>query len=274
MSLSSITPDFPIVLIGGGRMGGAMASGWLAAGLAADALHVVDPSPPADVTAELEAAGVSLHAAAPANLKAGLLVIAVKPQVVGSVLPGLRALVGAGTITVSIAAGITIATLAAGLGGAIVRAMPNTPAQIGRGITGAVANSQVDDGGRALASALLSAVGEVVWVEDEALIDAVTAVSGSGPAYVFLLAECLAEAGTKAGLPPHIAAQLATATVAGAGELLGRSKTEPAVLRRNVTSPNGTTEAALKVLMSDTGLQPLMTDAVAAAARRSRELAG
>jgi pyrroline-5-carboxylate reductase len=165
--------------------------------------------------------------------------------------------------------------LEAGLGPtAIVRAMPNTPAQIGRGITAAVANPRVTPAAKALVTALLEAVGEVVWVEDEALIDAVTAVSGSGPAYVFLLAECLAEAGVEAGLPPEIAARLARATVAGAGELLNRSELPHYQLRRNVTSPGGTTAAALEVLMGEDGLGPLMRRAVVAATKRSRELSG
>jgi pyrroline-5-carboxylate reductase len=271
---ASINPDAPLVLVGGGRMGGALASGWLAAGLDPKSLLVIDPAPPQDVAAALTSAGVRVQATPPAGTLARLLVIAVKPQIVGTVLPALKPLVGPNSIALSIAAGITIATLEAGLSATVIRAMPNTPAQIGRGITAAVANARVDAAGRALATDLLKAVGEVVWVDDEALIDPVTAVSGSGPAYVFLLAECLAEAGEKVGLPGDVAARLAIATVAGAGELLGRSGTEPATLRKNVTSPNGTTEAALKILMGEDGLQQLMTEAVAAAARRSRELAG
>jgi pyrroline-5-carboxylate reductase len=190
-------------------------------------------------------------------------------------LPGLRPLIGKDTVALSIAAGTTLASLEAGLGKiGIVRSIPNTPAQVGRGITAAVANPRVTAGARALVTVLLEAVGEVVWVADEALIDAVTAVSGSGPAYVFLLAECLAEAAVALGLAPDVAAKLARATVTGAGELLHRSELSPAELRKNVTSPNGTTAAALAILMGEDGLAPLMTRAVAAARKRSEELSG
>jgi pyrroline-5-carboxylate reductase len=179
-------------------------------------------------------------------------------------------------VAVSIMAGQTLATLSGLLppGAAIVRAMPNTPAAIGRGITVAVANAQVSAAQRTLAHRLLAAIGAVEWVADEALMDAVTAVSGSGPAYVFLLAEAMAAAGVAAGLPAELAARLARETVAGSGELLHRSELDPAILRQNVTSPGGTTAAALEVLMSPQGLAVLMQEAVAAATRRSRELAG
>jgi pyrroline-5-carboxylate reductase len=176
---------------------------------------------------------------------------------------------------VSIAAGKTIASferfLAPGI--AVVRAMPNTPAQVGRGVTACVANAATTAAQKAMATELLSAVGEVVWLDREEDMDAVTAVSGSGPAYVFLVAECLAQAGRAAGLSPDLAASLARATVAGAGELLHRSELDAATLRTNVTSPGGTTAAALDVLMAKPGLQDLMTEAVAAAVRRGRELA-
>jgi pyrroline-5-carboxylate reductase len=157
---------------------------------------------------------------------------------------------------------------------AIVRAMPNTPAAIGRGITVGVPNARVTADQRALADTLLRAVGAVEWVDDEGLIDAVTAVSGSGPAYVFLLAESLARAGAAAGLPADLSARLARATVSGAGELLHQSALDAATLRQNVTSPGGTTAAALGVLMAESGLDPLLEKAVAAATKRSRELAG
>ena len=191
-------------------------------------------------------------------------------------MPAYAGLAGAQTVVVSIMAGQTLATLARLLspGTAIVRAMPNTPAAIGRGITVAVANAQVDAARRDLAHGLLAAIGAVEWVTDEALMDAVTAVSGSGPAYVFLLAEAMAQAGVAAGLPPALAARLARETVAGSGELMHRAGLDPAVLRQNVTSPGGTTAAALDVLMSSQGLTPLMERAIAAATRRSRELAG
>ncbi|MFZ1102439.1 MAG: pyrroline-5-carboxylate reductase, partial [Hyphomicrobiaceae bacterium] len=204
-----------------------------------------------------------------------VLLVAVKPQAMDEVLPPLAKLVGRGTVVVSIAAGRQIGGLAVHLaeGTAIVRAMPNTPASVGRGITVAVGNAHVTAAQRDACDRLLRAVGEVSWVDDEGLMDAVTAVSGSGPAYVFHLAECLAQAGAAAGLAPELAQKLARWTVAGAGELLHRSDLDAATLRRNVTSPAGTTAAGLEVLMADDGLAELMRKAVAAAARRSRELA-
>ena len=201
--------------------------------------------------------------------------LAVKPQTAPEVLPGLVPLVGAKTLVLSIMAGRTLKFLERGLpGAAIVRAMPNTPAAIGRGITVACPNARVTATQRALAHNLLAATGAVEWVDDEALMDAVTAVSGSGPAYVFLLAEILAQAGLAAGLPAALSAKLARATVAGSGELLHRSELDAAILRANVTSPGGTTAAALEVLMGPGGFEPLMTKAVIAATRRSRDLAG
>jgi pyrroline-5-carboxylate reductase len=204
-----------------------------------------------------------------------VIVFAVKPQVIGAAVPGYRRFLGTGSVFLSIAAGKTIATFEQALGGdaAIVRAMPNTPAAVRRGITAACANSRTTDEQRVLCSQLLEAVGAVAWVEDEALMDPVTAVSGSGPAYVFLLVECLTAAGMKAGLPADLAERLARTTVTGAGELLHRSEDPAEVLRRNVTSPGGTTAAALEVLMGASGLEPLMTAAVEAARKRSRELA-
>ncbi|HEX4553194.1 MAG TPA: pyrroline-5-carboxylate reductase, partial [Xanthobacteraceae bacterium] len=180
------------------------------------------------------------------------------------------------TVVISIMAGRTLAFLEKTLpaGTALVRAMPNMPAAIGRGITVAVPNARVSAAQRDLADKLLAATGATEWVDDEALMDAVTAVSGSGPAYVFLLAESLARAGVAAGLPPDLAARLARATVAGAGELMHRSPLDPATLRQNVTSPGGTTAAALDVLTAKDGLDPVMDKAIAAATRRSRELAG
>jgi pyrroline-5-carboxylate reductase len=208
--------------------------------------------------------------------EASAIVFAVKPQIAPEAVPALAPCLGAGTIVVSIMAGRTLAFLERALPqrAALVRAMPNTPAAIGRGITVAVPNAKVSARQRELVHALLSATGAVEWIADEALMDAVTAVSGSGPAYVFLLAEALAQAGMAAGLPADLAAKLARATVAGSGELLHRSPIEPATLRQNVTSPGGTTAAALDVLMAPDGLGALMDKAVAAATRRSRELAG
>jgi pyrroline-5-carboxylate reductase len=268
-----IAPDRPLVLAGAGKMGGALLSGWLGGGLEPSSIRVIDPAPSAE-TAELLARSGIVAMPQPSGDGAGVLVVAVKPQVIGAVLPPLSGTVRNDTIVVSIAAGITMETLNRGLGrGRIVRTMPNTPAQIGRGITVAVGSGAIDQGARALVTALFEAVGEVAWVEDEALMDAVTAVSGSGPAYVFLLAECLAEAGAAAGLAPELAYRLANATVSGAGALLAQSGEDPALLRKNVTSPGGTTAAALDILMAPGGLAPLMRNAVLAAKKRAAELA-
>ena len=270
-----IHPDRPLILIGAGKMGGALLSGWLARGLAARSVRIVDPRPPADTTALLSRAGIVASATAPQGTKAGVLVIAVKPQAMGDALPPVRATVDPNTLVLSIAAGTTIVSLRNALGAQkIVRSMPNTPAQIGKGITVAVATKAVDAKARSLTTTLLEAVGAVEWVEEESLIDAVTAVSGSGPAYVFLLAEALAEAGVAAGLAPALARRLADATIAGSGALLEWSGEDPATLRKNVTSPGGTTAAALAELMSDSGLAPLIRRAVLAAQKRAKELAG
>jgi pyrroline-5-carboxylate reductase len=263
-----------IVLVGAGKMGSAMLDGWLALGLSPRNVAVLEPQPTPEVAA-LAARGLQLNPSAAAIGEVAAVVVAVKPQVAPEVTPSLAPFVGAATVVVSIMAGRTLAFLAGALpGAALVRAMPNTPAAIGRGITVAVANARVSDAQRALVDALLSAVGAVEWVADEGLMDAVTALSGSGPAYVFLLAETMAQAGAAAGLPPALAATLARATVAGAGELLHRSPLDAATLRQNVTSPGGTTAAALDVLMAKDGLAPLMRRAIAAATARSRELAG
>jgi pyrroline-5-carboxylate reductase len=263
-----------IVLVGAGKMGGALLEGWLALGLDPGKVAVIEPQPSA-ATAALVARGLRLNPN-PTDVRAQAIVLAVKPQIAPNVAPALAALAGETTVVLSIMAGRTIAFLARAFGprAAIVRAMPNTPAAIGRGITVAVANAAVSASQRDLAHRLLAATGAVEWVTDEALLDAVTAVSGSGPAYVFLLAESLARAGAAAGLPPELAQKLARATVAGSGELLHRSALDPATLRENVTSPGGTTAAALAVLMGEDGFDRLMDKAVAAATRRSRELAG
>jgi pyrroline-5-carboxylate reductase len=275
MSLSSeFSPSRPLALVGAGKMGGSLLTGWLDRGLDPRAVVVVDPSPPPDSAVILAKAGIA-SVSVPPNVIARLIVVAVKPQIIAGVLPYLRRMIGPATPVLSIAAGATLANLEAGLGpAAIVRSIPNTPAQVGRGAAAAIANLRVDAAGKALVTALLEAVGVVAWVEDEPLIDVATAVSGSGPAYVFLLAECLAEAAAAEGLPPELAARLARATVSGAGELLQRSELSPAELRKNVTSPNGTTAAALTILMSESGLARLMRQAVAAARRRSHELSG
>ncbi|WP_407181327.1 pyrroline-5-carboxylate reductase [Bradyrhizobium sp. STM 3562] len=251
-------------------MGGAMLTGWLAGGLDPRRVAVIEPAPSADISA-LAAKGVAFNPKQTAAVDT--LVIAVKPQSFRDAGVVLKPFVGPATLVVSIMAGMTIASLQDVCGGAVVRAMPNTPAAIGRGITVAVPAKDVSAAQRATADALLRATGSVEWVADEHLMDAVTAVSGSGPAYVFLLAEELARAGVAAGLPEELSAKLARETVAGAGELLHRSDLSPATLRQNVTSPGGTTAAALSVLMGEDGLRQLMTRAIAAATVRSKELA-
>ncbi len=267
----------PLLLVGAGKMGGALLEGWLQRGLEPGGVIVQDPAPPADVKAVLDrhkiraVASLGEEGAAPA-----VILMAVKPQVMEAVFPPVAKLAGPGTLVLSIAAGRTISSFERHLapGRAVIRAMPNTPAAIGRGITVCCANQHTSAAQRNLVSDLLSTVGEVDWVAEERLIDAVTAVSGSGPAYVFLLAECLAEAGRAVGLDAGLARKLADHTVSGSGELLRQSGLDPATLRKNVTSPGGTTAAALDVLMGADGLQALMTRAVAAAERRGRELAG
>jgi pyrroline-5-carboxylate reductase len=262
-----------LVLVGAGKMGGAMLEGWHRLGLTFDNIVVVEPQPTPEIIT-LGQRGLRINPSLD-TIAATAIVIAVKPQVAPEVVPTLSGLVRDDTVAISIMAGRPLAFLEKSLpaGTALVRAMPNTPAAIGRGITVAVPNARVNDAQRRLADTLLRAVGEVEWVGDEGLMDAVTAVSGSGPAYVFLLAESLARAGAAAGLPAKLAARLARATVAGAGELLHRSSLDAAKLRQNVTSPGGTTAAALDVLMAADGLDPVMTRAVAAATRRGRELA-
>lgn len=261
-----------IVLAGAGKMGSAMLSGWLAQGLDAGQVVVIDPHASDDIRG-LAATGIRLNPVAADVGDVAALIVAVKPQMFREAGAALKSFVGPDTLVASIMAGTPIATVAAICGGAVVRAMPNTPAAIGRGITVAVASSNVSAAQRATTDALLRATGSVEWIEDESLMDAVTAVSGSGPAYVFLLAEELARAGVEAGLPLELATRLARETVAGSGELLHRSEQDSATLRKNVTSPGGTTAAALEVLMASDGFQLLLTRAVAAAAKRSRELA-
>jgi pyrroline-5-carboxylate reductase len=262
----------PIVLAGAGKMGGAMLTGWLARGLDPRQVAVIEPYPAAEISA-LAAKGIRLNPQAKDVGSAATLVVALKPQMFREAGPALKPFAGPATLVVSIMAGTTMASITQVCSGSVVRAMPNTPAAIGRGITVAVAANNVSAAQRAVADALLRATGSVEWVDDESLMDAVTAVSGSGPAYVFLLAEELARAGVEAGLPADLATKLARETVAGSGELLHRSELASATLRQNVTSPGGTTAAALEVLMGEGGLQSLLTRAVAAATRRSRELA-
>src|SRR5499427_6390191 len=263
-----------LVLVGCGKMGTAMLRGWLT-GSAAERFYVVEPEgAPLGLDAAPE---IEWHTAAetlPGGLIPDAIVFAVKPQIIDAVLPSYRRWVRPETLFVSIVAGKTLAGLGRHLGpAALIRTMPNTPAAIGRGITVACANAHVMQHQRQLCDRLLAAIGESAWVEDEALIDTVTAVSGSGPAYVFLLIEALAQAGEAQGLPSALALQLARTTVAGSGELARVSAESPAILRENVTSPGGTTRAALDVLMAPDGLALLIARAVAAAAARSRALA-
>jgi pyrroline-5-carboxylate reductase len=261
-----------VVLAGAGKMGGALLTGWLAQGLDPARVVIVDPHVSDEIRA-LAAKGVRLNPARSDIGQVDVLVLAVKPQMFHEAAATLKSFVHPSTLVVSIMAGTTIKAIGGACGGNVVRAMPNTPAAIGRGITVAVPDKTVGAGQRAIADALLAATGKIEWLDDEALMDAVTAVSGSGPAYVFLLAEELARAGVAAGLPAKLAATLARETVAGSGELLYRSDLDAATLRQNVTSPGGTTAAALGVLMGDDGFEPLLERAVAAATKRSKELA-
>jgi len=275
MGRETLLDDFTgtLVLLGAGKMGGAMLEGWHRLGLSLDNVAVIEPQPAPEIIT-LGQRGLRINPALD-TIAASAIVIAVKPQVAPQALPPLARLIGSDTVAISVMAGRTLAFLDKALpGAALVRAMPNTPAAIGRGITVAVPNARASSAQRELAHKLLAATGAVEWVADEALMDAVTAVSGSGPAYVFLLAESLARAGAAAGLPVDLAARLARATIAGSGELLHRSPLDAAVLRQNVTSPGGTTAAALEVLMAADGLDAVLERAVAAATRRSRELAG
>jgi pyrroline-5-carboxylate reductase len=267
-----------LVLVGAGKMGGALLEGWLRGGLDPARIAVLEPRPSPQLSALAgggRGRGVRLNPDPASVSDVTAIVIAVKPQVAAQVLPSLPPLIGPQSVVVSIMAGRTLQFLATTVQrkSAIVRAMPNLPAAIGRGITVAVPFN-VSTAQRELAQNLLAAIGTVEWIEDEALMDAVTALSGSGPAYVFLLAEALTRTGIAAGLPPSLAAKLARQTIAGSGELLDRSERDAAALRQSVTSPGGTTEAALEVLMAPDGLAPLINKAVAAAIRRSRELGG
>lgn len=265
-----------VVLAGAGKMGAALLAGWLDGGL--DPAQVTIQEPELSGAARDLASKHDIKTVArlePQAVPPTAIVVAVKPQVMDEVFPILARAAGPETVVVSIAAGKTLQSFERHLleASAVVRAMPNTPAAIGRGITGAVANSHVTSAQKTICEGLLGAVGDVVWVPGEELMDSVTAVSGSGPAYVFLLVEALAEAGVAAGLDAATAMRLARATVSGAGELLSRSASDATTLRENVTSPGGTTAAALAVLMREgNGLKELMRDAVLAAQKRGREL--
>jgi pyrroline-5-carboxylate reductase len=264
-----------LVLVGAGKMGGAMAQGWLGAGLSASSLTILEPNPSDEIASLSADRGVALNprVAAPPEM----LVLAVKPQSLDQVAPQIAALAGELTLVLSIIAGKTIANLMARLpqAQAVVRAMPNTPAAIGRGVTAAFANAYVNEGQQRWCERLLGAVGAFFWLDDEDAIDAVTAISGSGPAYVFALTEALAAAAERLGLSADLSMKLARGTVEGAAELMRREgATSPATLRRNVTSPGGTTAAALAVLQDPKGLNDLMARATAAARVRAAEMAG
>jgi len=264
----------PLVLVGAGKMGGALLYGWLEQGIAATDIVVQDPALSREIAALLEARGVRCIFEPDVSLHPKIVVLAVKPQMIGTVLPELQSLIKPDTVLLSIAAGKTLAGLAALLpeGTAVVRAMPNTPTAIGQGVSVVCANAAATQEQRETCGDLLKAGGAVFWLDDEGLMDAVTAVSGSGPAYVFLLTECMAKAGVSLGLPADLAEELAKLTVAGAGVLMRQSDEPPAQLRQNVTSPNGVTAAALSVLMGEDGMQELLARALKAAAERSKEL--
>ena len=262
----------PLLLVGAGKMGGALLEGWLRQGLDPTAVFIQDPAPPPEVQALAARHGI---AAGDLPKPPSVIVVAVKPGLVDKLLPELEPLID-GSVILSIAAGRTLAALSRALpaGTAVVRAMPNVAASVGRSMTAACANDAVTRDQALECTMLLEAIGDVMWIEDETQLDAITAVSGSGPAYVFLLAECLEAAGRAAGLDGALARQLARATVEGAGELLARSDLSPRELREKVTSPQGVTAAALQILMGkEDAVQDLLTRAVAAAAKRSRELA-
>jgi pyrroline-5-carboxylate reductase len=262
-----------LLLVGAGKMGGAMLEGWLGLGLDPQRINIIDPAADARMTALSQEKGIAFGApAGPPDA----LVLAIKPQMLEAAASEVLPLIGETTLILSILAGKTLANLEARFGEkkAIVRAMPNLPAAIGYGVTGAIANKTVTEAQHQIADALLAAVGSVEWLQDEKWVDALTAISGCGPAYVFYLVECLTEAGMEAGLPADLSARLARATIEGSGQLLAHNPASPDELRCNVTSPNGVTAAALDVLMAENGLLPLLKRTILAAKRRAAELAG
>ena len=267
-----------ILLVGCGKMGNALLKGWFAKGLNPVDVMVVEPAGREAVYAAADHPALvvlSDSTAVPSDFAPDVVVFAVKPQTATDVIPPYKRMAYSGTVFISIVAGLSSEKLQNMLGEkvAVVRAMPNTPASIGQGVSVLYASSDASPSQKRVCKVLMAAVGHTAWIETEALMDAVTAVSGSGPAYVFLLAELMAAAGIKEGLPSDLAALIARATVAGAGSLLAADESPASTLRENVTSPGGTTEAALKVLMSDEGLPKLMNRAISAAAKRSKDLA-
>jgi pyrroline-5-carboxylate reductase len=264
-----------LLLLGAGKMGGAMLQGWLKAGVDPSRIGILEPSPSPDIVQFMANHKIQHNPMIDELRGVQVIVAAVKPQIMDQVLPDVTVLKRDNPLILSIAAGKTMESFDRyfGPGAAIIRTIPNTPAAIGQGITVMVRNSKVSVAQAELASALLACLGEVVEVEDEALIDAATAVSGSGPAYIFYMTECLAKAAEAVGLSPDTAMKLARATVSGSAALMQQTGVDAAQLRKNVTSPNGTTFAALQVLMGRDGIEKPMIDAVAAAAQRSKELA-
>jgi pyrroline-5-carboxylate reductase len=267
---AALSANERIVVVGFGNMGQALVRGWLAQGRGASSIRIVEPAAAARAVAR--DLGVAVEDGIGAS---DVVVIAVKPNQLADVLPRCGAAVRSEAVFLSIAAGKTLAEIGKGLGGnvGVVRAMPNTPAAIGRGMTALVANAAASRVQRALCGELLAAVGSIAWLDDERDMDAVTAISGSGPAYVFLLIECFEHAAIELGLDAALARQLALATVAGASAYAADAREAPAELRRRVTSPNGTTQAALDVLTAEPGMRELLVRATRAAADRSRELA-
>ncbi len=265
-----------LVLIGAGKMGGAMLAGWLKQGTSPSQIAISDPMVSDEMQALADEHGFAVNPDLQELTDVEVVLLAVKPQMMDAVLPALQALGESKPLYLSVAAGRTIAGFeeAFGADAAIIRAMPNTPAAVGRGITAICPNQNCAQDQVDLASSLLSAIGEVVQIDDEKLMDAVTGVSGSGPAYVFHLIECMAAAGEAEGLPADIAMKLARATVAGAGELVHQSPLAASTLRENVTSPAGTTAAALDVLMAEDAMPRILREGISAATRRSEELAG
>jgi pyrroline-5-carboxylate reductase len=276
MSDQKIVLPGPLLLVGCGKMGGALLRGWLKRGVPGNQVFVVDPAPRG--LEDVQARGVTVATAAgqlPPALHPGIVLLAIKPQFMDEALPAYRRFAKPGTVFLSIAAGKTVAYLKDKLGAdaQVVRSMPNTPAEVGRGMSVILKDPAIPAATLDLCGQLLSAVGKVGWIDEEDQINAVTAVSGGGPAYVFLLIECLAEAARAAGLPDELAMQLARETVVGSGELAHRSSESATRLRQAVMSPKGTTIEALTVLMGPDGWQPLITKAIAAATRRGREIA-
>jgi pyrroline-5-carboxylate reductase len=265
----------PIILFGGGRMGSALLRGWIEAGVSPDRITVVEPDPGPDLLAFRTAAGFALNGQLLSRPRQSI-VLAVKPQKSSELTANIASIAADDTLIISIMAGKTVGDLRRLCPGirAVVRAMPNLPAAVGRGMTVACADPNCTREHLEIARQLLGSTGQLEWLDDEALIDAATGLSGSGPAYLFYIADCLAHAGVEAGLPGDLAERLARATVSGAGELLHTSSKSPAELRKDVTSPAGATEAGLKVLMKDELLQTILTGTVEATARRARELAG